>query len=376
MDELPATVRTPIARLRNLQFAVLLSLLFLVPISPAGAAGPAVGPDGQDFVFLGDSRPVLIRLHVRVDGKPPQAAWDDFMAYLFNYLDINGDGVLSKEEAARTLSVDLLRGGVGGGIFGGRAGATGPALETLDTDKDGKVTRAELAAYYRKSGFAPFQFQFNAGQVNPAAMGAAFLGGSRPEPSASALSEAIFNRLDTGKDGKLTREKLTAAPAVLLALDEDEDEIITPRELVPSTEPANPLAGLMMLGRPPQDAGAGNKFLVPLAPGGAAPPALVRTMQERYGPKADDVASKKLTRNDLGLDKATFARLDANSDGVLDADELAGFVKREPDLEMVVRLGQKEAAKAALELVTDQGRSPLARISHQIDKQDCSPASK
>ena len=40
----------------------------------AGKAGDAV----QDVVFLGDGRPVLVRLHIHVDGKPLLTAWNDF----------------------------------------------------------------------------------------------------------------------------------------------------------------------------------------------------------------------------------------------------------------------------------------------------------
>src|SRR5262249_13200561 len=67
--------------------------------------------EAQDFVFLGESRPVLVRLHVRMDGKSLEAAWNDFMKDVFAYLDVDGDGVLSKAEAERAPSVDLLRGG-------------------------------------------------------------------------------------------------------------------------------------------------------------------------------------------------------------------------------------------------------------------------
>ena len=44
-----------------------------------------------------------------MDGKPVEAAYDDFMKYLFAYLDVNGDGVLSKVEAERAPSVDQIR---------------------------------------------------------------------------------------------------------------------------------------------------------------------------------------------------------------------------------------------------------------------------
>ena len=53
--------------------------------------------------------------------------------------------------------------------------------------------------------------------------------------------------------------------------------------------------------------------------------------------------------------------LDVNGDGVLDDKELAAFVKRAPDLELVVRLGKKDAGQASVELVAGRGpASPLA----------------
>jgi Ca2+-binding EF-hand superfamily protein len=93
---------------------------------------------------------------------------------------------------------------------------------------------------------------------------------------------------------------------------------------------------------------------------GEAPPDLVSFMQQRYGSAAAQENEKKLSRKELGLDEATFTRLDTNGDGVLDAQELAGFVKRAPDLELMVRLGRRENSDARIEIVTGPQRSPLA----------------
>src|SRR5258707_3234718 len=71
---------------------------------------PAALDDVLDFVFLDDARPLFVRLHVRIDGKPYQEAWMDFIRYLFKYLDTNGDGVLSKEEAERISPPQTLLG--------------------------------------------------------------------------------------------------------------------------------------------------------------------------------------------------------------------------------------------------------------------------
>ncbi len=200
------------------------------------------------MVFLGEARPVFLRLHVRLDGKPIQTGWDGVIKYLFDYLDVNRDGVLSKEEAERAPTRELLLGGLLGRGRGGVGGGAGSiSLADLDTDKDGKVTLAELSAYYRKKGFEPFQVQVTADQTDPLAQFAAFTG-RQATPSAAAVSEAIFALLDVNKDGKLSKEELAAAPTVLLRMDEDEDEIVTNRELTPNFRPAGGfgrMAGMM-----------------------------------------------------------------------------------------------------------------------------------
>jgi Ca2+-binding EF-hand superfamily protein len=333
--------------------AFVLSAALVYSASAADAVPAPQTTDVQDFVFLAEARPLLVRLHVRSDGKSPQAAWDDCMKFLFDYLDVNGDGVLSKEEAERAPSVDQLFGGVGGR---GRGPGAGPKMEALDTDKDGTVTREELSAYYRKNGFVPFLFQLETTPANPLGGAAAFFGGPRPEPNVEAVNKAIFQLLDKDRDGKLTRDKLAAATELLLKLDEDEDEMITTRELVPdSGGNLGQLAGMMAMGRQGRsDPLASSPTLVPIVKPGEAPADLVKRMKDRY----PDRDNKGLTQKSLGLDEAIFRPLDVNNDGVLDDEELAGFVKRTPDLELAIHLGKKDGAR--IELMTGAGRSPIA----------------
>jgi Ca2+-binding EF-hand superfamily protein len=65
------------------------------------------------------------------------------------------------------------------------------------------------------------------------------LNGAGELPSTDAINEALFTLLDTNKDGKLSREELAAAPDVLQALDSDDDEVISVQELLPSASPAS-----------------------------------------------------------------------------------------------------------------------------------------
>jgi Ca2+-binding EF-hand superfamily protein len=283
------------------------------------------------------------------------------MKYLFDYLDVDGDGTLSKEEAERAPSVELLFGSLGGGRGGRNNNSSGPTMEALDTDKDGKVTREELSAYYRKNGFVPFQFHLESAPRNPLGGAAAFLGGPRPEPPVEAVNKAIFQRLDSGGDGKLTKEKLAAAATVLLQFDDDEDEMITPQELVPDAgNSLTQLAGMMGMGRNRPNPTASSPTLVPILTPGVVPDDLVKRMKDRYAKAAEGSDEKQIRAKDIGLDAETFRQLDANQDGVLDDSELTAFIKRKPDLEVVVLLGKKDDAAVRLELVTGEGRSPLA----------------
>jgi Ca2+-binding EF-hand superfamily protein len=99
-------------------------------------------------------------------------------------------------------------------------------------------------------------------------------------------------------------------------------------------------------------------LLVPVLTPGEVPADLAARMMKRYG--GSDDKEPKLTRKALGLDEATFRKLDTDGDGVLDAAELGGFVKRAPDIEFVLRLGKRKDAEPQLEVVTGEGRSPLA----------------
>ena len=66
--------------------------------------------DIQTLIFFSETRPVLIRLHVRVDNLPLQAAWDEFTRSVFQSLDTNKDGALSRKEAEKTPPAHLLFG--------------------------------------------------------------------------------------------------------------------------------------------------------------------------------------------------------------------------------------------------------------------------
>ena len=88
------------------------------------------------------------------------------------------------------------------------------------------MTLDELRTYYRRNGGATFQ-------VNAAPA----VRRNFAVPSADALNDALFKLLDTDKDGKLSKEELAQAPFILMQKDEDDDEIIEPHELAAGPHP-------------------------------------------------------------------------------------------------------------------------------------------
>ena len=85
-----------------LLFGLLVAVAWLPPTAcEVPREAPAGEPtlDVQDLVYLGGPRPLLVRLHIQIDGKPIAAAWEAYLEAPFAYLDRNGDGVLNQEEA-------------------------------------------------------------------------------------------------------------------------------------------------------------------------------------------------------------------------------------------------------------------------------------
>ncbi len=283
----------------------------------------------QRLVFLNGSCPVLVSMAVEVEGKGFQERWEAFINHVFTTLDGNKDGVLSGKELARIPPPSTLFNS-GAAFF--TPLTAGPNQSAADANKDGKVTREELARYYESQGGAAFGLSFGEERAN---RGIVILStGGRSIPT-TEMNQRLFRLLDTDKDGKLSRKELAAAPVLLKNLDADDDEVLTPQEVM--GEAANdggyPVAPQIVGSSTSQE---GNPF-VHVPHKGEAKEMVDRLLRTYGGPQA-----KTLTRQQLGLDEARFKQLDTNKDGVLDRMELARFGQGPPDLELKVKVGKNE----------------------------------
>jgi Ca2+-binding EF-hand superfamily protein len=300
-----------------------------VPVQYGGPPMPAEKPkpgeplfadpgarDVQDVVIFADSRPLLIRLHVLIDNKPYQDVWDEYVGKLLAYLDLDGDGVLTKKEMERIPQPQDLRMLAMGQVYNLQGQFARP--DEIDiSPKDGKITREELAAYYKKGGIRALQVNASSGR-----------------DQSGKVTKALFKYLDVNKDGKLSKDELAAAPALLHKLDLDDDEMIGRDEVLPNNrefynDDVEFVDGYYRMRQripePPP--------LMPLIPGEPVMP-LVRQLLARYDKNGD----QKLSSAELSLDTATFEDLDSNGDGKLDATELVRWFSRPCDVELIDRL--------------------------------------
>jgi Ca2+-binding EF-hand superfamily protein len=298
--------------------------------SQDGAAG--VERDSvQDIIFVTDVRPMFIRLRLDAGGKSFHWAWLDAVKGIHAYLDRNKDGVLSKDEAERGSLPVMVRAATGGAAALPRA--------DLDTNpKDGKVSVEELADVLRP-GLGPFRVQI--GRL------------------AIERNDALFNLLDTNKDGTLTKEELGTAVTSLYRYDLDSDELIDPSELEPFS---NPNASMY------DDMTRGGK-LAPVPPVidlSAEDPSFrpVRLLLKKYDKgtsQGDAGGDNRLSNGEFAIEPKRFESADIDGDGALDTEELRRFLSRvEPDLELVVKLGGTGSTATTIGVETTAAK-PLPR---------------
>ena len=202
-----------------------------------------------------------------------------------------------------------------------------PALGELDVHpKDGKVSIDELAEALRPI-LGPFRLQ-----VGRQAIG---------------RTDALFDQLDRDKDGELTRPELAAIAGSLRPLDLDDDEMISADELEPFNSPAftalveeSSERRARFTALPPVvELVAGESSLRPAR--------LLLKKYDKGKGDVPGRPDNKLSPAEFAIDPDAFASADTNGDDALDTDELRKFLARSPiDLTLDVTLSPEASGRA------------------------------
>ena len=317
--------------MRHLLILSVASLLAVAALEAKPAEVETVD-DSQDVLYFGPGRPALLRLHLRSGGEPVAARWKAFMAKFFAYLDRNDSGGLDRVEARMAPNVAPMQQLLSGNVYNHipTRGTAQVDFQLLDADRDGRVSLEEFEDFYRKAGAGPV-----AVVANPrTAMG--FVG------IQDSLTERMFELLDTDKDGKLSKAEFDAAERVLIRLDANDDELISVAELggIPNGG-RNVQVSKEMLRQPARVGWQANQInplvLLPRSDvprRNAAVMEVVRALIKGTAQYKDNT----LTLESSGLPQAFFDKFDTNKDGKLDAIELARWARGKPDGEITIDL--------------------------------------
>ncbi|AGA28195.1 EF-hand domain-containing protein [Singulisphaera acidiphila] len=291
--------------------ALALALTVTAAAGPPEEAAKTEGEAERNVVFLGEERPVFLRLRVMAGDRPFDAAWLDSIRTIHACLDLDGDGKLTEKEADRGALAALVRLATGG--------ATTLLRGELDVHpKDGVVSIDELAEALRPV-IGPFRVQVGRLAIN--------------------RTDALFDHLDRDKDGALTRTELAAIAGSLRRLDLDDNEMISATELEPFNSPtAMAVAG---------NAADRQARLIAVPPvvelvAGVSSLRLARLLLKKYDKGRGDVPGRpdgKLSPEEFAIDPDAFASADANHDGALSTEELRKFLAQAPvDLDLEINL--------------------------------------
>ncbi len=290
-----------------------------------------------EFVVIGKSGLRHWELEIRLNDLSTVELWDNAWASLFEFADHDGDGELLREEAKLLPRPFAFRQMQWGKFLSSPNAA--PAWEDLDIDSSGAVTRSELMNAYVRAG-----------------LGTSLVAFAQP-PYTEALTAALCDELGLVASGPAASpgEAADAKPGVadeahwrqavdkLFALDANNDELISPGELVDGcTYPG--LSATQLLSAANRNAEAATvETPLPLI----LLPAL-RSDTDWAGvviERLDQDKDLQLSPKELGVAPEGIAELDANADGRLSAEELIRWRDSAADLTLRVTLEGEENGK-------------------------------
>ncbi len=316
-------------------------LLLALAVAPAWPASDATERDApRDLVFLAETRPIFVRLRITIEHRPFEQVWIDSVKSLHATLDRNGDGKLTTKEADSKILAALVR------LATGVAAPSIPA--ELDVrPKDGVVSLDELVEAIRPV-YSPFRLP-----VGRQAIG---------------RTDALFDQLDRDKDGQLTRGELAAIAGSLRPLDLDDDETISAYEVEPldSAGSMNMMEGSP--DRPARLAALPPVVELVASESSFRAARLLLKKYDKPSGGPPGRTDNKLSPEEFAIDHDAFAAADKNGDDALDTDELRKLLARPPfDLTLDIDFPAAASARAAVKVSAGGDQKKQSQVRRLAD---------
>jgi Ca2+-binding EF-hand superfamily protein len=290
-------------------------------------------PDVQDVLFLSESRVVRFRVHLKSAGESLAKRWTGQLRTYFNFLDRDGNGELNKYEAEFAFTNQGVVQMIQSGFAFQRPDDAARTFADIDMDEDSRISFDEFAAYY-----SPSAGRIISVQANP-----------NRDFYAETLTDELIKLIDTNKDGKLSRDELTAVEKLFSTLDSDEDECLTATEVVPNLfnrpiqaprSPAELRQSPMLAFRPGTDA---------------------KTMIEAILARYDKNKNGVLNKPENPFSNDVFRALDKNRNDEITVTEIGDWADTPPDMTLEMTFGNKPEACRVILINDQRGKpSPLA----------------
>lgn len=301
------------------------------PTTTAKTAPPAVAAasDRRDVILLLDTGPLHLRLNVGLKGVSLGESRRQVVTRLMESLDKDKDGKVSRTEASLSPLFRTKQ----------RPGAS-QFLETLKAQ--GQVSRHDVEQTIERLGSEIIAY--------------------RQDLSSSKSDVEVFKLLDKDGSGVLDAIELNAARDVIMSKDADGDECVAFQEFIPPPPPPDPNAAIMTLTNPPPTPLATVADMVR----DTSEPLLPARLLRKYDKKRD----LQLDPAEIGWPAERLAFCDTDRNGKLDAAELAKLSTGAPDVELDVDLLALQGEGGTLSIpqtsgkrVDDAARPDYAKIS-------------
>ncbi|MEW4565005.1 hypothetical protein AB1K70_20940 [Bremerella sp. JC770] len=268
---------------------------------------PYVKP--QRLLVFTSQGPIRVDVFLWIEDKPYDQALEELIDHVLTLADANQDGKATWEELANQPE---LRSGQFGNLSFEDPRQRQQNIDRYDTNRNGWVDRAEVPRMVSRSSARTEAFSVR--RTSYAA-------------NRSRTDSPLRQLLDESGDGVIGQAEIASAASRLHARDLDDDEIVTPRELM--TASGQSMQTMTRSGDRRRFFGGQGMFTLDENTPWSD---LLYAMQENYE-RGGRLQLDKFPQDNL------LHKIDADEDGVLRSDELPQLAALPPDYELTIRFG-------------------------------------